>query len=153
MNALIIKITVDAIMHYNDKYVFVTRGHEPFKGQLAFPGGHVDYGESCEVAAIREAKEETGLDFKIRGLLGVYSEPNRDPRGHYVTIVFFGEGSGQLKAGDDAKEVTLISVEDALRENLAFDHKEILQDYNNYCQNLREIQTDKVLKLSGGLNR
>ncbi len=78
---------------------------------------------------VREIKEETGLDFKILGLLGVYSEPNRDPRGHYVTVVFFGEGSGQLKAGDDAKEVVIISVEDALKLPLAFDHNKILKDY------------------------
>ena len=121
-------VTVDAIIKYNDKYVFVRRGREPFNGMFAFPGGHVEYEkENCEAAAVREAKEETGLDFKIHGLLGVWSNPDRDPRGHYATLVFFGEGTGTPRAGDDASEVILLGKPEV--KNLAFDHNEIWEAY------------------------
>jgi NAD+ synthase len=126
-------LTVDAIVRYNDDFVLVKRGYEPYKGVLAFPGGHVEYGQTCEEAVVREVKEETGLEFKILGLLGVYSDPHRDPRGHYVTNVFFGEGKGKLEAGDDAKEVVLASKPDV--KNLAFDHDKIWRDYLRWADN------------------
>lgn len=122
-------LTVDAIITHDGKYVFVRRGYEPFKGMLAFPGGHVEYNEDCETAVMREVKEETGLDFKILGQLGTYSDARRDPRGHYATVVFFGEADGKPIAGDDAKEVVLMKMNDVFKADLAFDHRKILVDY------------------------
>ena len=125
-------LTVDVIAKYGNKYVFVKRWYPPFKDFVAFPGGHVEYGQTCEETAIKEVKEETGLDFKIRGLLGVNSDANRDPRGHYVTVVFFGECSGAPKAGDDAKEVLLLEKFEV--KNLAFDHGKIWEDYLKWAE-------------------
>ncbi|MFQ6010252.1 MAG: nicotinamide-nucleotide adenylyltransferase [Candidatus Aenigmatarchaeota archaeon] len=119
-------MTVDAIINYNGSFVLIKRGNVPFKDMYALPGGHVDKGEKVENAVIREVKEETGLDFKIKGFLGVYNEPGRDPRGYYATLVFYGKGKGELKSGDDAKSVHLRK---NIPEEMAFDHKKILQDF------------------------
>ncbi len=122
-----ITLTVDAIIKHNGKYVLVRRGREPYKGMFVFPGGHVDYGESVENAVVREVMEETSLEFEIKGLLGVYSKPKRDPRGHYATVVFYGEGKGTLRAGDDACEINARAFEEM--GSFGFDHDEIWNDY------------------------
>ncbi len=125
-------LTVDAIIKYNGNYVFIQRGHEPFKGMLAFPGGHVEEGQTCEDAVLAEVQQETGLEFKIKGQLGAYSDLHRDPRGKYVTIVFCGEGAGMLKAGDDASDVVLLKKSEVIPEKLAFDHGKIWEDYKKW---------------------
>ncbi|NOY78799.1 MAG: NUDIX hydrolase [Calditrichaeota bacterium] len=94
----------------------------------AIPGGFVDYGESCEQAAVREAKEETSLDVRLVRQLGAYSDPKRDPRQHTISIVFVARASGQPSAGDDAKNVGIFT-RDNLPILLAFDHRRILNDY------------------------
>lgn len=127
-----IRLTVDAVVKHNDRYVFVRRGADPFKGLLALPGGHVEYNENCENAVVREIEEETGLAFRIEGLLGVYSNPGRDPRGHYATVVFYGPGTGALKAGDDAGEVVLLTKNQV--GDLAFDHSQIWRDYERWVE-------------------
>ncbi len=98
----------------------------------ALPGGFVDYGESLEVAAIREAGEETCLKVRLLYQLGAYSAPTRDPRFHTISVVFVASATGTPKAADDAKDVGIFS-RDSLPENLAFDHGEILQDYFKKC--------------------
>ncbi len=123
-----IGLTADVVILYNGGVVLIKRKHEPFKAHYALPGGFVEYGETVEEAAIREAKEETGLDVRLLRLVGVYSDPNRDPRGHTVTTAFLALGTGELKAGDDAKEVHVVPVEEALKLPLAFDHERILRD-------------------------
>ncbi|WP_297462954.1 NUDIX hydrolase [Thermococcus sp.] len=123
-----IGLTTDVVIIYNGGIVLIRRKNEPFKDHYALPGGFVEYGERVEEAAIREAKEETGLEVKLLRRVGVYSDPNRDPRGHTVTIAFLGIGTGELKAGDDAKEVHVFPIEEALKLKLAFDHGKILQD-------------------------
>lgn len=107
--------------------VLVERKNPPVG--LAIPGGFVEVGESVEAAAVREIKEETGLDVKLRRLLGVYSEPDRDPRFHVVSVVFVGDAEGDPQAGSDAKEVKVFRIEDVPLDRLVFDHSRIILDY------------------------
>ena len=97
---------------------------------FALPGGFVDLGESVEEAAVREAREETGLDVELTGLLGVYSRPDRDPRGHTVSTVFIGRAKdpAMLRAGDDAGHAAFYPLT-ALPGGIVFDHAEILHDF------------------------
>jgi ADP-ribose pyrophosphatase YjhB (NUDIX family) len=88
----------------------------------------VDYGESCEAAAVREAREETSLDVDLSYQLGAYSDPSRDPRHHTISVVFVARADGVPKAADDAAKLGIFS-SDALPPQLAFDHARILQDY------------------------
>lgn len=120
------KLTIDIIINIEGKIVLIKRKNPPYG--WALPGGFVDYGETVENAAIREAKEETGLDLKNMKQFHVYSEPSRDPRGHNISVVFTAEGKGIPKASDDAKEIGLFSQND-LPKDIAFDHREILEDY------------------------
>lgn len=117
--------TVDIIIEIEGKIVLIKRKNPPFG--WALPGGFVDYGESFEDAAIREAKEETGLDVTDLKQFHTYSNPDRDPRFHTASTVFTGKASGTPVAGDDAGEIDLFP-EDALPQ-LAFDHAGILSDY------------------------
>ncbi|HEY9207032.1 MAG TPA: NUDIX hydrolase [Candidatus Methanoperedens sp.] len=119
-------LTVDALIIFEGKLVLIRRKNPPFKDQFALPGGFVEVGETVETAAAREAKEETGLDIKIVKLLGVYSDPLRDPRGHTVSVCFLAKGRGNLKAGSDAKDTGLFSLNEL--PELAFDHKKIIED-------------------------
>jgi 8-oxo-dGTP diphosphatase len=117
-------LTVDAIIIYNSSIVVVRRKNDPFKGVFAFPGGFVEVGETTEQAVVREALEETGLSIEIVKLLGVYSEPSRDPRGHTVSICYLAKGKGILKAGSDAAEVALFTID--CIPKLAFDHNHVI---------------------------
>jgi ADP-ribose pyrophosphatase YjhB (NUDIX family) len=118
--------TVDIIIRVKEGIVLIKRKNYP-KG-WAIPGGFIDYGESAEDAALREAKEETSLKVKNLKLFGVYSDPDRDPRHHTLSVVFTAKGHGKQKAGDDAKDIGVFT-EDSLPEDLAFDHEKILRDY------------------------
>lgn len=117
--------TVDIIIEIGEQIVLIERKNPPYG--WALPGGFVDYGESYETAALREAEEETSL--RVRGLrqFYTYSEPDRDPRGHTASTVFIGTSDGSPKAGDDAARAELFS-KDTL-PTLAFDHGKILADY------------------------
>ena len=119
-------LTVDAIILFNEEIVLIRRKNPPFQGQHALPGGFVEIGETVEQAVIREAKEETGLDIEIISLVGVYSDPKRDPRGHTVSVAYLTKGHGILMSGSDAAEAGLFKP-DELPE-LAFDHAKIVQD-------------------------
>ncbi|MCD6573183.1 MAG: NUDIX hydrolase [Thermoplasmata archaeon] len=128
-------ITVDGVIIKNGKILLVKRKNEPFKGKWALPGGFVEYGETVEKAVLREVKEETGMDAKIKKLVGVYSDPARDPRGHTISIVFLLEGEGDAIAGDDAIEAKFFDLNEL--PPLAFDHEKIIKDaiqtYKNEC--------------------
>jgi len=119
-------LTVDALILFEDKIVLIRRLNPPFQNDFALPGGFVEVGETVEAATVREAKEETGLDISLIKLLGVYSDPGRDPRGHTVTICYLAKGFGNLKAGSDAKDIRLFGFNEI--PNLAFDHNEILKN-------------------------
>ncbi|HEX6928345.1 MAG TPA: pyridoxal-dependent decarboxylase [Gammaproteobacteria bacterium] len=121
-------LTVDLVIELLDepgKIVLVERKHEPFG--WALPGGFVDVGETVEEAAVREAKEETGLEVSLRGMLGVWSDPGRDPRGHTASVVFLAEARGGPRGGDDARDARSFDAADP--PNLAFDHARILEAY------------------------
>ena len=119
-------LTVDALILYDAKIVLIKRLNPPYKDQFALPGGFVEVGETVEAAALREAKEETGLEIELIKLLGVYSEPSRDPRGHTVTVCFLARGFGKLKAGSDAKDIRLFGFNEIPK--LAFDHNKIIEN-------------------------
>ena len=109
--------------------VLIERLNEPHG--WAIPGGFVDVGECVERAAIREAKEETCLDVKLVTMLGLYSNPKRDPRGHTVTAIYVAQSTGTPKAADDAKSIGVFTL-DELPAPLAFDHQMVLEDYRRY---------------------
>ena len=123
-------LAADAIIELTDRpgrpIVLIERLNPP--PGWAIPGGFVDVGERVEVAAVREAREETGLAVTLRALLGIYSDPKRDPRGHTVTAVYVAEATGAPEAMDDARAVRVFDLAD-LPPELAFDHATVLADY------------------------
>ncbi len=119
-------LTVDIIIECEGGIVLIKRKNPP--PGWALPGGFVDYGESLESAAAREAKEETGLDIELIRQFHTYSEPDRDPRRHTITTVYIARAQGKPKQGDDAGEAMIFG-RDKLPEPIAFDHKKILNDY------------------------
>ncbi|MBW2028277.1 MAG: NUDIX hydrolase [Deltaproteobacteria bacterium] len=121
--------TVDIIIEVDGGGIVLIKRKTPPYG-WALPGGFVNYGESLEQAAVREAKEETSLDISIVSGLGAYSDPERDPRHHTITFVFVARAEGRPRAADDAAEIGVFG-QDSLPESLAFDHGIILRDYFN----------------------
>jgi len=123
--------TVDIIIEMGKgRIVLIKRKNPPFG--WALPGGFVDYGESLESAAVREAEEETSLKVELLYQLGAYSDPQRDPRQHNISVVFVARAAGEPRAADDAAGVGIFDT-DSLPETLAFDHGKILQDYFALC--------------------
>ncbi len=130
-------LTVDTIIEIDGGIVLIERKNKPHG--WAIPGGFVDYGESLEKAAIREAKEETSLDVTLVEQFHSYSDPDRDPRFHTVSIVFIAKGVGVLKADDDAKNAKVF-VKDDLPADIVFDHKTILDHYFKYKQGMKKSE-------------
>ena len=123
-------LAADAIIELADKpnrpIVLIERKNPPYG--WAIPGGFMDVGERLEDAAIREMKEEVCLDVTLKALLGMYSDPKRDDRGHTVTAVYVAEATGEPQAADDAKNLQIFDIDD-LPTELAFDHTQVLEDY------------------------
>jgi len=126
-------LAADAIIELVDQpgrpIVLIERKNPPFG--WAIPGGFVDIGESLEQAAMREAREETCLQVRLKALLGVYSDPKRDERGHTVTAIYVAEAEGEPRAADDAKNLGVFSPAQ-WPAPLAFDHAQVLSDYCRY---------------------
>ncbi|MEN3027698.1 MAG: NUDIX hydrolase [Aquificaceae bacterium] len=125
-------LAVDAVLRLWDGedfrgIVLIERLYPPYG--LALPGGFVEVGERVEEAVLREVREETGLEARIKRLLKVYSDPARDPRFHVVSVVFVCDAQGEPKAGSDAKRVRVYPLEKIPLSFLVFDHREILLDY------------------------
>ncbi len=128
---LAVDIIIELIDRPEKSIVLIERRNPPFG--WALPGGFVDVGETLEQAAVREAREETCLEVKLKVLLGCYSNPQRDPRGHTVSPVYIAEARGVPEAADDAKNLRCVPVTD-LPDDLVFDHGLILSDYRHYLQ-------------------
>ena len=131
--------TVDSIIQSDSQILLVRRKKEPFKNHLVLPGGFVNEGERVEDAAKREAKEETALDVELMDILGVYSEPERDPRGHIMSTVFIAKISLSndkigAEAQDDAAAIEWIDIEQVDNVRLGFDHKKIISDFKKWKQ-------------------
>ncbi|MGE4312302.1 NUDIX domain-containing protein [Desulfovibrio sp.] len=131
--------TADVIIHEPGRgVVIIRRRHTPIG--FALPGGFIDEGEQAEEAAVREMREETGLDVELTGLLGVYSRPKRDPRQHTLTVVFTGKARNPdaICAGDDAAQAAFYPL-DALPQPLVFDHAEILEHFRQALAGQRQV--------------
>ena len=126
-------IAADTIIELTDypgrPIVLIERANPPYG--WAIPGGFVDVGERVESAAVREAQEEVSLNIRLIALLGIYSDPSRDTRGHTVTAVYVAEAPGTPVAADDAKNCQIFSI-DELPTPLAFDHAQVLADYKKF---------------------
>lgn len=122
-------LTVDTVIIENSSILLIKRKNDPYQGSWALPGGFVEYGETVENAAVRETKEETGIDVKLGELVGVYSDPNRDPRGHTVTVCFLGTAIGGIvRSATDAEDARYFDLNEIKTLDLAFDHEMIIQD-------------------------
>lgn len=121
-------LAVDGLLLQDDRLVAIKRKYYPFRARYCLPGGIVEYGETVEEAVVREVYEETGLRTEVVSLVGVYSDPDRDPRGHVISLAFALEViGGELLSGSDATEVGLLDL-DSLPE-MGFDHNTIVDDF------------------------
>lgn len=125
------RLTVDAwIEDRRGRVLLVRRGRPPFEGSWALPGGFCEWGETTEASCAREAKEETGVTVRIGEVLGVYSDPKRDPRGHTVSVLYEATPvRGRARGGDDAGEARWFAPADLRRLDLAFDHARIVREH------------------------
>ena len=123
------RLTVDAFVRdRRGRLLLVRRGRPPFAGRWALPGGFCEYGETTEACCARETKEETGITIRIGRVLGVYSDPRRDPRGHTVTVLYAARPvRGKPEGSDDAAEARWFSRDELARLDYAFDHGEIIR--------------------------
>ena len=131
--------TADVVIYEPGRGVVIIHRRRAPRG-FALPGGFIDEGEQAESAAVREMREETGLDVELTGLLGVYSRPDRDPRQHTLTVAFAGKplNPDALQAGDDAAQAAFYPL-DALPQPLVFDHAQILADFRAVLEGKRSL--------------
>ena len=127
-------LAVDAVIFFREGIVLINRDNPPYQGCFALPGGFVEIGEMVEDAVQREAREETGLVIELLGLVGIYSDPGRDPRGHVVSAAFLASGRGELVSGSDARSAEVFLINSL--PPLAFDHDKIINDALRLSRNL-----------------
>lgn len=138
-------VAVDIIVEKDDKLLMIRRGGETFKYSHALPGGFIEEGERVEDAAVREMKEETNVDVEPIEILGVYSMPHRDPRGHIVTVVFICKMlGGKVKAGDDAAGIEWVHFNDIFRKRLSSDHPLVIENYLKWKKERGTYWSSKV---------
>lgn len=122
-------VVAHALVVKDRKILMVKRGHEPKVGWWALPAGYLDWNESVEEGAVRELKEETGIEGKILKLLGIYSDPKRDEDGRQnVGVTYVVEGMGELRQGEETEAVKWFDL-DKLPDKIAFDHRQMIEDY------------------------
>jgi len=119
-------LAVDAVIIFQEGIVLIKRDNPPYQGCYALPGGFVELGETVEEAVRREAREETGLQIELFGLVGIYSDPGRDPRGHVVSAAYLSAGRGELAPGSDARSARVFPPTSL--PPLAFDHERIIRE-------------------------
>ena len=128
--------TVDAIIQRESEILLIRRKKDPFKEMLALPGGFVNQNERVEDAIIREVREETTLEIRLLDILGVYSDPKRDPRKHIMTTVFIGvikeDNNSRARAADDASAIAWLSLKSTDNHSFAFDHSKIINDFKKW---------------------
>lgn len=138
-------LATDAVLVNGENVLLIQRGREPFKGAWALPGGFVEVGETVEAACRRELAEETGCHGRLIGLIGVYSDPDRDPRGHIVSVPFLATPKDPATCadpavGDDAARAEWRPLDDP--PEMAFDHEEILEHARRMVETLRVDHQD-----------
>ncbi len=124
-------LVVDGIVMQNNKILLLKRKKDPFSGKYVLPGGHVEFGETTRNAIVREIKEETGYDVTVIATLGAYDDPLRDPRGHYVSLVYicaWSAGKKQIKE-DEVESIDWISIDDLGKYEIGFDHLKMIKNY------------------------
>jgi len=131
-------LAADAVILFREGIVLIRRENPPFQGCYALPGGFVEMGERVEEAAKREAREETGLDIDLLEMVGVYSDPARDPRGHVVSVAFLAQGRGRLQSGSDARSAQAFPWRGL--PDLAFDHDRIIRDAIRLAEGLGVLE-------------
>mgnify|MGYP001385344519 CR=1 FL=1 len=120
-------LTVDAVIVKDKKVLLIKRRTYPFQGTWVIPGGYVHFDETLEEACAREAKEETGLEVKIKGIIGAYSKLDRDPRGRQVTVAYLCSASGTPRGNEESSELEFFSKKEIESLEIGFDHSEILE--------------------------
>ena len=135
-------LAADVVILFAGGIVLIKRRNPPFEGCYALPGGFVEVGETVEAAAIREAREETGLDIELLGPVGVYSKPDRDPRGHVVSAAFLARGMGEISAGSDARTAEVFPIKSL--PPLAFDHDRIIRDALSLAKSERKAKEGTI---------
>lgn len=122
--------TIDVIIEKEDSIILIKRGRDPNKGKISIPGGFVEWGETVEQAAVREVEEETGLKVRLKEILGVYSDPNRDSRGHIMTVTFVADPvEGEPRGGSDTADAKWFKLDEIPFNDIPGDHPKILHDY------------------------
>lgn len=130
------RVATDIVVTDGDRVVLIERGQEPFEGMWCLPGGHVEQGEQVRDAAVREVREETGLDVELERVLGIYDAPGRDPRGPVISVAYVARPvGGELDAATDAAGAAWFDLEE-LPDEMGFDHAEILEDFRHDRQRL-----------------
>ncbi len=138
-------LAADAVILFEGGIVLIQRDRPPYAGCYALPGGFVEIGERVEAAAIREAREETGLEIELLGLEAIYSDQGSDPRGHVLSPAFLARARGKISAGSDARAAGVFSREEL--PPLAFDHERIIADALALEESLSKEPGKKTIKL------
>lgn len=152
---LLPRVTVDAwIEDGRGRILLVRRGRPPFKDRWSLPGGFCEWGETTEESCAREAREETGLRVRIGSVLGVYSDPRRDPRGHTISVLYEARPmAGSARGGDDAAEARWFTASELSNLELAFDHGEIVREQLGQRRPVRSTSSGLRARRPGARSR